>query len=207
MPSIHLDAPMTTVALYKDIPFSLIHDTRPLHSPSICRRAQADSQNHDQPTNIHKSIKRHQGHAPDLTKHQPPALPPKESSSTTRNNTPQLPRRPRNQPKSSSTTPSADHAGLFPLVHNHAAAIPLTSHEARLAIGGYSLPSLSTVGSHVHLSPAGTPSITAGTWFPHPHQVVFSKEDLPSAQWKEAPSATTTLTARIAGSFSAHGVY
>lgn len=87
---------------------------------------------------------------------------------------------------SSSTTPSADHDHavkvLLPLVHNHAAASRLTSHEACLAIGGYSLPSLSTLGSHVHLSSAGTRSITAGTWLPHPHQVAFSKKHKVSKQ-------------------------
>lgn len=73
-------------------------------------------------------------------------------------------------------------------------------------MGGYSLPSLSTLGSHVHLSSAGTPSITAGTWFPHPHQVVFSKKQKKKVRQHDENKTQSagTLTACIAGSFSAH---
>ena len=40
--------------------------------------------------------------------------------------------------------------------------------------GGYSVPSLVTLGSQVHHWSFSTLSITSGTWFPHPCHVVFS---------------------------------
>ncbi len=43
-------------------------------------------------------------------------------------------------------------------------------------LGGYCFPSNSTLGSQVHQSPAGTPSMTFAMCLPHPVQVVFSGE-------------------------------
>ncbi|CAG9970984.1 unnamed protein product [Clonostachys byssicola] len=72
------------------------------------------------------------------------------------------------------TTPSADHSGRFPITQSTAAAAFPTSHEGDLAMGGYSLPPFSTLGSQAHRSSSGMVSITIGTWAPQPHHVAFS---------------------------------
>jgi hypothetical protein len=41
-------------------------------------------------------------------------------------------------------------------------------------LGGYCLPSFSTLGVQVHRSFSGTSSMMLGTWLPHPHQLAFS---------------------------------
>lgn len=41
-------------------------------------------------------------------------------------------------------------------------------------MGGYSFPSFTTLGSQVHLSPAGIASMTPGTWRPQPNQLLLS---------------------------------
>lgn len=48
------------------------------------------------------------------------------------------------------------------------------SQSAFTAIGGYSTPSFSTFGSHVHQFSRGNLSITMGMCWPQPHQEVFS---------------------------------
>lgn len=68
----------------------------------------------------------------------------------------------------------ADHPGFLPLNHSTAlAALPI-SHAGDLAMGGYSVPLTSNLGSHEQRSSAEIESITAGTWLPQPHQVAFS---------------------------------
>jgi hypothetical protein len=42
-------------------------------------------------------------------------------------------------------------------------------------MGGYSLPSFSTLGSQVHHSACSIFAMTDGTCFPHPHHVFFSE--------------------------------
>lgn len=71
------------------------------------------------------------------------------------------------------TTPSADHSGRFPITQRTAAAAFPTSHEGDLAMGGYSLPPFSILGSQVHRSSSVMVSITIGTWEPQPHHVAF----------------------------------
>lgn len=48
------------------------------------------------------------------------------------------------------------------------------SQAGCLAMGGYDLPSRSTLGSQAQRSPSGTLSMTMATWEPQPHQVDFS---------------------------------
>ena len=45
---------------------------------------------------------------------------------------------------------------------------------ADLAWGGYSLPSISTLGSQVHHLSSGTPAKTDGTWLPQPFQACLA---------------------------------
>lgn len=47
-------------------------------------------------------------------------------------------------------------------------------------IGGYCLPSFSTVGSQVQRLSSATEAITVGTCWPHPHQVTFSMDEIVS---------------------------
>lgn len=51
---------------------------------------------------------------------------------------------------------------------------PPASHGL-LAMGGYALPSFSTLGSQTQRSSAGMLSMTTSTWAPQPHQVAFSE--------------------------------
>lgn len=78
--------------------------------------------------------------------------------------------------KSSSTTPSADQPGFFPFAHKTIPASHPTSQLGDLAMGGYCLPSRSTLGSHSHRSSSGIVSSTLGTCIPQPHQVALSEE-------------------------------
>jgi hypothetical protein len=91
--------------------------------------------------------------------------------------TPHLP--PRNSP---STTPSASHTALFPFIHRTKPAIHPTSQFGCLAMGGYALPSRSTLGSQVHQLSSGTESSTEGMCLPQPHQVCFSVYDFASVK-------------------------
>jgi hypothetical protein len=49
-----------------------------------------------------------------------------------------------------------------------------------LPIGGYSVPSFSTLGVQVHHSASGIAFMTPGTCEPQPHQVAFSAGGLVS---------------------------
>lgn len=73
-----------------------------------------------------------------------------------------------------STTPSADQPAFFPRVQSTSEAALRTSQSACLAMGGYFLPSRSTLGSQAQRFVSGTLSITEGTWLPQPHQEAFS---------------------------------
>lgn len=80
--------------------------------------------------------------------------------------------------------------------------------------GGYSLPCFSTLGSQVHHSSWGTLSMTPGTCWPQPNQVVFSvvcvSALFTSRLWqmklqKGRMRRKGWLTALVAGSLQAHG--
>ncbi len=79
------------------------------------------------------------------------------------------------QRSGSCTTPSGDHAAFLPPIQSTASAAFSMSQEGDLAMGGYCLPSRSTLGSQAQRSSSGMVSMTMGTWEPQPHQVDFSE--------------------------------
>jgi len=80
---------------------------------------------------------------------------------------------------SSCVKPRSIHAPSDHYLAIHEERSDAGSQSAFAAIGGYSLPSFSIFGSHVHRSSTGTLSIMLGTWLPQPHQEVFSKIAVP----------------------------
>ena len=77
------------------------------------------------------------------------------------------------------------------------------SQSALAAMGGYSLPSLSTLGEHVHQFSAGTGSMTDWTWEPQPHHDVFSGRWVSEDGHRQEGRRRTT---GCAGAFLAHVV-
>jgi hypothetical protein len=72
-------------------------------------------------------------------------------------------------------------------------------------MGGYSLPSLSILGSQVHLCSGEMASMTMGTWLPQPHQVDFSFFNMLALQTMGGMGwAGGVRTAFFAGCFSTH---
>lgn len=80
-------------------------------------------------------------------------------------------------------------------------------------MGGYILPSLSTRGSHVHLSSAAMPSMTMAMWLPQPHHVAFSDRGVSPVRsgpvWPIGRKVVWgfSRTALVAGCFSTHVGY